>query len=312
MTTSPTFAPASPPASGQSLGWMRTHPLLAYFVLTYLITWAFFVPILLSPRAWNLWPFIPDWLGLVLFILATYCGPLLAGFVVTQAVDGRAGVRQLLHRIVQWRFGVRWYLLILLGYPLLFLTGLSIALGAAPWTGLLTRWPLLLTAYLPQILIGLLIPSLGEETGWRGFALPRLQARHGALIGTLILASLHAFWHLPAYFVPGAILPGGFDPNVFFANSVTIILVSLLWTWVFNNTNGSVFAAILLHATSNATSALIPQLVTAPDDPWSSAKSVGVAALLLIVLTRGQLSYAQNQASMTTNAKGDRPHEHGN
>src|SRR6266536_1554909 len=97
-------------------GLIRRHPLPAFFVLAYLGAWLFIAPILLSQMALKVLE-IPDALLLGLFIGATYAGPLPAALIVTGLTDGRAGVKSLVRRIVQWRVGLRWYLIVLLGYP---------------------------------------------------------------------------------------------------------------------------------------------------------------------------------------------------
>lgn len=271
-------------------GLIRRHPLPAFFAMAYAGAWLFIAPILLSQMAFKFLN-IPDPLLLVLFIGATYAGPLPAALIVTGLTDGRAGIKQLLRRMLQWRAGLRWYALALLGYPLLYLIGSSFAQGTTPFTELSRTWPLLLTSYLPLLLFGILWPGLGEEPGWRGFALPRLQRQYGPLAGTLILGTLHAFWHLPVYFIPGLILAGAFDLNAFAANTLAIIAAAVIWTWFVNNTRASVLIAMLIHAASNANSNVIVSLFTPPDDQWLSFKLLAACALLIIVLTRGRLSY---------------------
>ena len=104
---------------------------------------------------------------------------------------------------------------------------------------------------------------------------------------------LHGFWHLPAYFLPGFILPGRFDPVAFAANTCAIIVMTVTWTWLFNRSNGSVLLIMLVHGASNATSGLFPQLVPANafDDQWFIFKVMGVVALLVIICTKGRLGY---------------------
>ncbi|MCX6050308.1 MAG: CPBP family intramembrane metalloprotease [Chloroflexi bacterium] len=285
----------APPTSVAGLGianWIRRHSLIAYFVLAYVLTWTTTLPLVLSQRGLRMVN-LPEGLLLALLLLATYIGPLPSALIVTYIVEGKAGVKQLLRRMVQWRVGIGWYLLILIGYPLVFLLGASAYMGITPLTALLQKWPLLLTSYLPAALIGILYPSLGEEPGWRGFALPRLQQQHGPLIGSLILGALHGFWHLPAYFLPGFILPGRFDPVAFAANTCAIIVMTVIWTWLFNHGQASVFLIMLVHGVSNANSGLFPQLIPTggPEDQWFSFKVMGVVALLLIIFTRGKLGY---------------------
>jgi len=272
--------------------WIRRHSLVTYFVLAYVLTWATTLPLVLSQRGLGIVN-LPEALLLVLLLLATYIGPLPSAFIVTGIVEGKPGVKQLLRRMGQWRVGIGWYLLVLIAYPLIFLLGASAYMGVAPFTALLQKWPVLFTSYLPTALIGILYPSLGEEPGWRGFALPRLQQQHGPLVGSLILGVLHGFWHFPAYFLPGFILPGRFDPVAFAANTCAIIVMTVTWTWLFNRSNGSVLLIMLVHGASNAVSGLFPQLLptNTPDDQWFIFKVMGVVALLIIICTRGKLGY---------------------
>src|SRR6266498_5442647 len=105
--------------SGMS-GWMKRHPLVAYFGLAYALTWVLIVPIMLSQRGLGIFN-LPDPLLFVLFLLSTFSGPLPAAFIMTSVIDGLTGRRQLLRRMFQWRVGLGWYLLVLAGYPLIFL-----------------------------------------------------------------------------------------------------------------------------------------------------------------------------------------------
>jgi membrane protease YdiL (CAAX protease family) len=266
--------------------------LTIYLLIAFAGTWLFAAPLVLSRQGLGLLPFaLSDAAALTFFLLAVYGGPFLAAFVVAWGRRGSAGVRQLLRRIGQWRFGVHWYLIILLGYPLVFLIGIGALYGLGTLDGVAAQWPLLLSVYLPNILLGLLIPSLGEEPGWRGVALPLLEGTFGPLAGTVVLGLVHGIWHLPLYFVPGAILPGAFDLTAFVANSAALLLSTILWTWIVHGAKNSIFCAILLHATSNATSALIPELVTTPDDAWLTCKVLAPWVMLVILATRGRLGF---------------------
>jgi membrane protease YdiL (CAAX protease family) len=281
---------ASIPESGLK-GFAKRHPLTVYFILAFALMWVFVIPIMLSQRGLGIIR-LPDFLIEVFLPVATFSGPLPAALIMTTLIHGREGRKKLLRSMFQWRVGLGWYLLLLVGYPLIFLTGMTFYSGAAPWVALAQNWPLIFTFYLPAAAFGIIFPSLGEEPGWRGFALPRLQQQYGPLIGTLILAILHGMWHLPVYFVPGTILDGPFDITAFAANTGLIIAMSMIWTWFFNNAGQSVFFAMLVHGVSNAASGLIPQLqLDAPADPWFSFKTGAAFAILLILFTRGRLGY---------------------
>jgi membrane protease YdiL (CAAX protease family) len=290
-TTTPSVARTAQPGNTALVNWVKRHPLVAYFILAFAGAWLFIFPILLSQRASGLLT-LPEPLLLILFLLSTFMGPAPAAFIVTGITDGKEGVKQLLRRMTQWRVGLGWYLLVIIGYPLVFLGGLLVALGPDPLTTLIQNWPLIFTAYLPLIPFGIIYPGLGEEPGWRGFALPRLQGMYGPLVASLVLGALHALWHLPVYFIPGAIADGGFDPIVFVANSLAIMASTFVWTWLFNSGKGSILFAMVVHATSNATSGFIPQLIhTDNNDPFFTFKLMTIVALLVIVVTRGRLAY---------------------
>ena len=270
--------------------FMKDHPLISYFTMAYLFTWVLVIPITLSQMGLGLFN-APEPLLFILLLASTYSGPLPAALIMVSTIDGKEGLRQLWRRVFQWRVGFGWYLLVLVAYPVVFLAGLSLYVGVTPWVALFEHWQLIFTSYLPVALIGILFPSLGEEPGWRGFALPRLQQKYGPLMGTLILAVLHGLWHLPVYFIPGAILEGPFDLTQFVANTCLLITLTFFWTWLFNNTGQSVFFAMFVHGVSNATSGLIPQLGIEINDPWFGFKTWAVVVVLLILFTRGRLGY---------------------
>jgi membrane protease YdiL (CAAX protease family) len=266
--------------------------LTAFFVMTFVGTWLLFIPILLSPRGLG-WIEIPDALGFAFFLLSTYCGAFLSAWIITGIVDGPPGVHRWFSRMLQWRVGPQWYLLVLIGYPLVFALPALVAGGQAALASAASGGTTFVTSYLAAIPIGFFLPTLGEEAGWRGFALTRLQRSHGPLLGTLIVASLHALWHLPAYFVNGAIINGGFDPQVFISNSLAIIALSVVWTWLFNHAGQSIFFATFVHATSNAMSSNLPAVlhITAPG-LWDGFAVAAVVAVIVILFTRGKLGYS--------------------
>jgi membrane protease YdiL (CAAX protease family) len=136
-----------------------------------------------------------------------------------------------------------------------------------------------------------------EEIGWRGFALPRLQRLYGPLIGSLILGTLWALWHSPLFLIPSWDTPHGsfLDAALFLVWAVSITIV---FTWVFNNTKGSVLMAILAHGSVNTAGAAVYTLFPAPVVTGSITGFVfgfGVAAVVVVILTRGRLGYQQEE-----------------
>jgi membrane protease YdiL (CAAX protease family) len=165
---------------------MRPHPLLSFFALAYALAWWVWIP----------YAFDLTFLGP---ILAT--GPFLAAIIVTALTDGKVGLKTLLSRMVRWRVGLHWYAAAL-GLPVgvyLFAVSLNVLLGASASTSeQFGSWYLVF----PLFAYGLLFPlggAFGEELGWRGYALPRVQAHVSALSAALIIGVIQTAWHLPLF-----------------------------------------------------------------------------------------------------------------
>jgi membrane protease YdiL (CAAX protease family) len=211
--------------------------LTTFFLLVFGITWMVWVP-----RAAG----VP--LGIV--GQAWTWVPAIAALLAAVLTGGRDAVRELGARLVRWRVGWQWYLVVILG-PAAFslaVAGVYVLLGgswadAAPPS--LREGPLLL---LPLFLVILtLTDGLGEELAWRGFALPRLLTQHNALVASLILGMIWALWHLPLVWTEGA--PMYQLPVWLFL--LDIPAKSVLFTWVFLHTRGSVLLAMLFHGATN-------------------------------------------------------------
>jgi membrane protease YdiL (CAAX protease family) len=125
--------------------------------------------------------------------------------------------------------------------------------------------------------------ALGEEVGWRGYALPALQARYGALLSSVILGVLWALWHLPVFFNPDT----HYSDLPFVLQVAIQVPLAILYTWVFNSTGGSVLMAILLHAVTNASSRLwntMPEYsVEPPSAAEAAAQTVHINIMFAIV-----------------------------
>ncbi len=284
---------ATPSRTTAMTGTRSVFPLVAFFALAYALSWLILVPGGLG--------LLPDSVG-ILANLAPF-GPAVAAFVVTALTAGRAGVGQLLRRMVQWRVGIHWYLLILFGVPLLELLGAFAVLGAVPLEDLARNWPLIFTSYLPQVLVAIVVIGLAEETGWRGFALPRLQERRGPLVGTAILAVVWALWHLPN------VLFGGWTALSFSLWLAATVSAAFVYTWVYNHTGGSILMAALLHGAINGSSGLVTGLLPGFNDALNvalygaDALAFTVAAVVLVVATRGRLGYRAQGASLEPAAR---------
>ena len=274
-------------------GLLARYPLTFYFVIAYGFSWLVWVPLALSKDGAGLLSFRSPIGASASAVDASFVGPFLSAFIMTGITEGRAGIGRVLRRCVLWRVGFGWYLFALIGIPMLLVLGVIVLPGAmASFKGLaslVTPRP-----WLSQIVYVFLHGPLGEEPGWRGFALPRLQRLYGPLVASLILGPLWALWHLPFFWVPA----WNFPPTLLNIGLFVIVAIPLtiVMTWVFNNTKGSVLMAILVHATFDMTFVILNLLFTAPlvTDYGSTLPILigcGAVALLVIALTRGRLGY---------------------
>jgi membrane protease YdiL (CAAX protease family) len=268
---------------------MRRHSLLVYAVLAYGLSWSAALVPFLAVQFGLLPPDAPV-IGVAAEVMVF--GPAVAALIVLAATQGRAGLAPWLRSIVRWRVGIQWYFFVLLGVPLLMLLGESFIYGLLPFQSLAQQWQVLFTRFLPLVLLTAVTTGLGEEPGWRGFALPNLQAKHGPLLGTLLLGLLWAFWHLPNLLLQ----PGG--PTTFALWFVATMVNAFVLTWVYNCTRSSVLLVILLHAMQNSTSRLVGNLLGVTDPIqfqneyyMVSAITFGLLMAIVIVVTNGRLGY---------------------
>ena len=263
------------------------HPLVSYFLIAYAVTWSVGFGSLVLLQG------LPG-----VMILPMITGPTIAAFIMTALTEGRPGLGRLLRRYVLWRVRLRWYVLVLVGIPApLLLSTLIQPWGAAFVSQVIANYPL---AFVVTLITG---GALFEEPGWRGFALPRLQQQMDPLRASLVLGVLWAFWHLPIFFVPG--FNGSGSDLVGIVEAVASFVVgttamAVLFTWVFNNTRGSLLLAILLHASLDAASPSFGSLST------FLVLYLVIAAMALTVMaaTRGRLSYERFQRDLRPRSPG--------
>jgi CAAX protease family protein len=273
---------------------IKKYSLAFFFLLAYLFTWSNWLPQALASRGLPSAQ-VPGFLTL----LAGY-GPALAAIIVVLLGYGRPGLRELFGRLLRWRVGPLWYLIAL------FLPALVILLAVAlnSWTG--GGMPDFSAAAFPfgpaetplwqKLLILLLIftlgfDGLGEEIGWRGFALPKLLESRSPLVASLILGALWAVWHFPYALTRGTFL-SEVPLHWFFIN---LLAISVIYTWIFINTNGSLLLPLLFHAAGNTTSNLLPYLPPAVADLriyyYTITIHVVIAILVYFLSIRNQGSH---------------------
>jgi membrane protease YdiL (CAAX protease family) len=243
--------------------------LVPFFVLTYLITWGIAALFFLLPGPFEA-IFGKLSMSSPIFVVAV-AAPTIAATLITFVLGRWAGLRDLYARLLRWRFGLQWYALVLVGVAVL--AYLVSRVAGAPSQVDLSTPLLVLNFLLGQLILG----PLGEELGWRGFALPRLLRRFSPLVASLILGLIWGVWHLPSFFVSTLVQSSLIIP-VFLAGAVCM---AILATWLYLHTGGSVLVSVLFHLAVNASMAAFGTSFT-----WFMA-ALATCAVLVVTLDRG-------------------------
>lgn len=221
---------------------IRRHPLGAYVVLTFLLSWGYWIPLAIAGGGGSHFP------GLL--------GPMLAALIVTGVVGGRAGLFDLVRRMGRWRVPIRWYAAALapIAAAAVALVVLSVAGREPPTLRELSTMPGLPNAgWLAVLVMVFLINGYGEETGWRGYAWPRLRQRHRVWTAALLITVPWAIWHLPTFWLdtglrdfPPAMIPGWL---------IGMVAGAVVLGWMYEHARSSIVIVALFHATVNLASA---------------------------------------------------------
>lgn len=259
--------------------------LLAYFLLTFLVTWSvwFAASAFAAPGNTGLF----GGRGPV-FLLAVFA-PGLVALAFTAQAEGRAGVTRLLARIGRWQVGARWYV-VAIGYFAV------IKLGAALVHRIVThQWPPFGDTPVALMLLGIAVSTwaqAGEEVGWRGYALPRLAQYVGLGGASLVLGVVWAVWHLPLFILPDS----GSTGQSFPAYLLQVMAMSVVLAFLYWKTDGSLLLAMLAHAAVNNTTGIVPAAIGGAITPialggslvaWATVALSWVVAVPLLVRMRG-------------------------
>ncbi|HEX5699289.1 MAG TPA: type II CAAX endopeptidase family protein [Rubrobacter sp.] len=242
---------------------VERHPLISFFVLAYGLTWPVIPLVSVSP----------------LLGLPALFGPAIAAIIVSVVTQGKTGLKDLLGRLMRWRVGARWYA-IALGLPAVLAStaaGVHLLLGG---TAAIRFGGLSVLNFVVFVLV------VGEELGWRGYALPRLLVGRSALAASLILGVLWAAWHLPTFFVPGAPQYG----LPFLAFLLFTVAYSVLFSWVYVHTRGSVLIATLFHGAINLSQGFFLGGIEPAREYWLLTFVYGVAVLAVALMFGSKLS----------------------
>jgi membrane protease YdiL (CAAX protease family) len=210
--------------------------------ITFSITW-----LLLLPGVLAHYRLIPDTIPALAFVALAQFGPSATAFILTYRDEGGSGLKKLLKRAVGFRVSRRWLaatVLIPLSMGAAALSLYILSTGDVPELAMLSQPVTILPTF---VMIMFFMGPVPEEFGWRGYLLDRLQAKWSALASSLILGVIWAVWHLPSWFMDGTFQ--SFAP--FWAFLIFDVALSILFTWVYNNTGGNLFLALLFHTMIN-------------------------------------------------------------
>ena len=240
---------------------VKQYPTVAFFILAFAISWA--VHIAMAVASTNAPP---------LKLLAEF-GPAGAAFIVTWVVQGRVGARSLWGRMWLWRINPLWYVVVFLGPAALQLACMEVFVLLGHPGGQFQFPGLALLVILPI----LFLTCVGEETGWRGFALPRLQSRYHPVVASLLIGALWWAWHLPAYLSnPSLLQSGSTYVNAAWFAALTLT-GSVLMAWVYNRTSGSILLMALFHLGLS----VLQQFVTRPEQVFGPTE---LATILMAII----------------------------
>lgn len=223
--------------------------LLLFLLITFLFSWVLWLPSLLA----SIGLIKPLLLYGLLRIVGSF-GPFVAAFTLTYVNDRGEGMKILWTR--GWHYG-NWRFLIISIFLLPIISGLSL------WLAVLTEgsqfpelriWDEYIYIFIDFIFFFFIAGPFQEEYGWRGYALDKFQSQWSALESSLLLGTIWSFWHLPLFFIAGT--P---QANTSFFNFMfSVILLSVLFTWLYNNSHGSILVVMIFHASNNLSNTIFP------------------------------------------------------
>jgi len=231
--------------------FVKRHSAVIYFLLAFAIAWiGSFV--LVGPKF--LAGSVIEFSDVGLMAIVMLSAPFIAGLLMTYLVDGRFGTEDLFARMTKYRVAGRWYLLLLIFPALLLCVSLLLSIFVsselAPTLGLLGVFGGPLAGFL-------------EETGWTGFAYPKMKRKASALSAGIYLGVIHGVWHIAADFLGNSNAFGAYWLPYFFGFFLHVVALRVLIVWVYSNTD-SVFLAMLMHASSTGFYGILISTTMAP------------------------------------------------
>ncbi len=221
----------------------RKHPVASFYVLALLIGSVFSIFLIGKEEV------------SFTFAIMAASSASVAAIIVTWGISGSSGVKKLLRKFLIWRIGWQWWVAVLL-FPVVWWLIAAIINSQFGGTSLDASKFQPVSFLFIYALVRMIQAGLGEEFGWRGFALTRLQSRYNALVAGIIVGVMHGLWHWPMYFIVGT-------PQYYLANesgfvaailldTLMVTIWSIIFTWFYNNSKGSVLVVSIFHALTPA------------------------------------------------------------
>jgi len=276
-----------------------------FFALALGISWFFWMWVVLLD--WNVWKF-----PAIIFGALGLLGPAIAEIMLISRTHDKEQWRDYWERVFDVkRIGKKWFFVILLIFPVVHAIAILLSiLSGSPFPGFETAKNLLSDPWriLPFAIFILIFGPLPEELGWRGYALDGLQARYNALVSSLILGVVWALWHVPLFFMKGTFQHDQlrFATSGFWSYIFGPIIISVLFTWIYNNTNRSTLSAILFHFMINLTAELMP--LTEQGRIYST-ELVTLLSVMVIVIWRPTMLTRQGKILKRFFGKGICPYQ---
>jgi membrane protease YdiL (CAAX protease family) len=274
---------------------IERHQISIFFILAFVLSW------------------YPWYAGIAADVLII--GPSLAAFIVVLIVSGKRGFINLLRPFIRSRAGLLWWGIAVFGMAGIFLIGLGahLVLGGEAPPFIMIREELNL---IPLYLMVVLMPwngPVGEEFGWRGFALPKLQSTYGPLVASLVIGVIWGIWHLPTFFAPLGVLSAlttALGIGFILPYTITTIASSIFMTWLYNKTQKSaLIAGVVWHASTDFWAPIIlsdsslvaaqegTHLPTIPPTLYLTVATVlAVSAGIVVIATKGRLGFEKSES----------------
>ena len=271
---------------------MTRFPTLSFLLLTFAISWSMvFFAAATSVIGTG------EQIGMIAMVLIGQFGPAIAAFIMVKKLHGWRGIRAYLKSGFSPRQPLPLIAFAVFFFPALFTLAFGIAIArGAPMPDFSQEMLLQIGGtFLVGMVVGFLFGGISEEFGWRAFLQPRLQRGVGFLIAGLLIAFIWAVWHLEPTIV-STLMTEGWAPFweaeklqvwLYFRETVATTFVMM---WLFNRGKGSIFLAILIHSSSNASVMALSLLWAEKPEVWSETVTAlfwVTAVLAAIAVARG-------------------------